>query len=128
MKTSGKVVFLVLAGLFILGAIWNMNQQSAPMPSDVVDATVTPAEMADAVRRVKTAIDNGIIIRYDCAKRFAYVNGSAFAALDADAKAGFGPTLMTACGVAPKFGTHTLLDQQSGKPLMHFSLGRIEAQ
>jgi len=121
-------VGLVIFGVLLAGAwsaAWFLTPSVTPQrpPRSEQETVPQPARLAQSQQLVSHANAQGVIYRYDCSSRRAYVNPTVWSGLfDIDAKTGLAGALATVCAADQRDGflMIELYDQMSGRRLAKF--------
>lgn len=118
-----------VAALLAVGLIGGLLLALAAMTgSGPAPYGATPEQIAGSRERIQKAVDGGLIRRYDCAARRAYVPGPTWRALDADQKRNMTMMLANVCQGETQARMITVVDDSTGKTVATFSGGTYSVE
>ena len=121
LKRSGVKIVLAIAfavALLAAGAIW-----IASMVPSLMTPTISQEQLEEAAKRITTAQQDGLLVRYDCLENRAHVEPMHWRALSLDLKQSLATALATTCQAEHRGYRMTIIDVRTGRDLANFSSG-----
>ena len=121
LKRSGlKIVLAILFAVVLLGAgaLW-----IASMVPRLMTPTISREQLEEATKRITTAQQDGVLVRYGCSENRAHVQQVPWRALSLDLKQNLAMALATTCQAEGRGYRMTLVDVRTGRDLANFSSG-----